>query len=484
MDTTNQPEKDIERSKNKKYSLKRSITYTNWRTKTNKELFDESFHNDIIQTNLERMINNLGIIKKKLILISDPLASQIDWMIDTLLKNQLNDVILKLEKETEPSTNAGEIEKMLELLAEFSSELNIQRNIDKLQSTFIQKKQNLKIDYELGELYQLQDKILIKNFDIFEFSQEVGRDNLLKVIAGSLFNYFSLLDRVHNEKFFNFIEEIRIGYKKSNFYHNDIHAADVTQTISLILDVSNMMEDIELYHHDVLSFLLSAIVHDYKHTGQTNAYHINKQTDLALKYNDISVLENYHISETFKVISNPDCDILVNYSKPEAKLIRKRIIGMILATDMTHHTKLYTSLKLKIEKLAIDKGDIGQLVKTVHTASAKFDAKQELLNYALHAADLSHNVKSFEVTRKWTNLVMNEFWEQGDLERKEGLPISFNCDRTTANVPKGQMGFLNGIIIPTFQLLAFIFPKVEFFVDNAKNNLEKWNEIDKNGEKI
>jgi hypothetical protein len=231
-----------------------------------------------------------------------------------------------------------------------------------------------------------------------------------------------------------------------------------------------MIEDLELDTLDTLSFILSAIVHDFKHTGQTNAYHVNKQTDLALNYNDISVLENYHISETFKVLKNPKCNILANYNPNEIKFIRKRLVDLILSTDMANHTKQYTSLKLRVEKM----GSIDQLVKQLEFPSAKFDAKQEILNYTLHAADLSHNVKSFEMTMKWTTLIMSEFWEQGDLERKEGLPISFNCDRTTANVPKGQIGFLNSIIMPSFQLLTMIFPKVDFFVENAKNNLEKW----------
>jgi hypothetical protein len=249
------------------------------------------------------------------------------------------------------------------------------------------------------------------------------------------------------------------------------------------MNVTNMIEDIELDNIDILTFITSAIVHDYKHTGQTNSYHINKQTDLALNYNDNSVLENYHISEAFKVLKNPNCDILSNYTKSEIKLIRRRIVDMILATDMAFHTRIYTSMKLKVEKL-IEQGNIYQLVKGLDSATAKFDAKQEILNYTLHAADLSHNVKGFEITQKWTSLVMNEFWEQGDLERNEDLPISFNCDRYTANVPKGQISFLNGIIIPTFQLLADIFPKVEFFVNNAKTNLEKWNEMEKKGETI
>jgi hypothetical protein len=254
-----------------------------------------------------------------------------------------------------------------------------------------------------------------------------------------------------------------------------MHSADVTQTVSFIVETSKMAEVLDLSNLDIFAFIFSAIVHDFKHTGQNNGYHINKQTDLALMYNDISVLENYHISETFKFLNNKDLNIFNNYSKDEKKLLRKRIVDMILATDMSLHTKIYTSLKLKLEKMGIEQGEnTEKLVKGIESNFMKFDAQQEILNYILHAADLSHNVKIFEITEVWTNLVMNEFWNQGDMEKDLGLPVSFNCDRLTANVPKGQIGFLNGFIIPTFQLLSHIFPSTHFYVENACDNLENW----------
>lgn len=236
-----------------------------------------------------------------------------------------------------------------------------------------------------------------------------------------------------------------------------------------------MIQSLELDKIDVLSFILSALVHDYKHTGQTNAFHINMQTEIALIYNDISTLENYHSSEAFKTINKPNCNIFENYSRDEKKILRKRIVDMILATDMSMHTKIFSSLKLKVETFHIDSGkNVDKLVKLVENSVAKFDAKQEVLNYTLHAADISHNVKKFEITEKWTDLVMNEFWNQGDLEKENLLPVSFNCDRMTTNVPKGQVGFLNGFIIPTFVLLVHIFPNLEFLVKNSFDNLEKW----------
>lgn len=49
--------------------------------------------------------------------------------------------------------------------------------------------------------------------------------------------------------------------------------------------------------------LIAALTHDYEHTGTTNNFHVMSRTDIALLYNDRAVLENYHISSTFKYAS-------------------------------------------------------------------------------------------------------------------------------------------------------------------------------------
>jgi len=47
---------------------------------------------------------------------------------------------------------------------------------------------------------------------------------------------------------------------------------------------------------DVTSFLLASLVHDFKHFGVNNMFLINTKSKLAIRYNDKSVLENYHIA--------------------------------------------------------------------------------------------------------------------------------------------------------------------------------------------
>jgi len=44
---------------------------------------------------------------------------------------------------------------------------------------------------------------------------------------------------------------------------------------------------------------LAAAFHDYEHPGVNNPYLIATGDDMALKYNDISVLESHHVSAAF-----------------------------------------------------------------------------------------------------------------------------------------------------------------------------------------
>ena len=53
---------------------------------------------------------------------------------------------------------------------------------------------------------------------------------------------------------------------------------------------------------------------------------INAKTELALRYNDISPLENHHCFVAFEVLQKSHCNILRNVSKEEYKKIREGMI--------------------------------------------------------------------------------------------------------------------------------------------------------------
>lgn len=86
--------------------------------------------------------------------------------------------------------------------------------------------------------------------------------------------------------------------------------------------------------------IVSCICHDLDHPGYNNIYQINARTELALRYNDISPLENHHCSVAFRVLEAPECNILASLDNPTYRVVREGIIRCILATDMARHNEI------------------------------------------------------------------------------------------------------------------------------------------------
>ena len=57
----------------------------------------------------------------------------------------------------------------------------------------------------------------------------------------------------------------------------------------------------------------------------------------------------------------------------------------------------------------------------------------------VHCADLSNPTKPLDIYRRWVSLIMEEFFQQGDREREQGLDVSPMCDRQNATIEKSQV---------------------------------------------
>ena len=115
-------------------------------------------------------------------------------------------------------------------------------------------------------------------------------------------------------------------------YHNDIHGADVLQFGYYLLKNTFFVDVAILSDLDVFSFLLACACNDYGHDGFTNFYHINKVTERAIRFNDVAVQEQHTIAEIFSLIMKTG--LLSHMSRDNFKRFRKRLTGMILATDI------------------------------------------------------------------------------------------------------------------------------------------------------
>lgn len=387
-----------------------------------------------------------------------------------------------------PHTNSSEEEELKDNIVNVPS-ADKRSSANNTNLNLLNKMHNFKRTSKLGRvslnLFNKKESFLENwntiddvEFNIFEYCQAFGRENIMVNISDFIFDKYGLYTIINSKRFETFLDKIRVGYDYLLPYHNDLHAADVLQTSHVFTQYGDLRQILDLTSLDLAAFFIANIIHDFKHPGLNNNYQINKKTSIATKYNDISVLENFHVSSAFKVISHPNSNIFCDLSIEEYRVARKRIVECVLSTDMAKHTKTLTSLKIKFEG---DKS-LNDFI-SIANQETKFDRQQEILNFLIHMADISNPGKKFEISRTWTYMVMEEFFLQGDLEKKEKLPVSFLCDRETTNIPKSQVMFISNIVLPSFKLLSSLVPYCNIFVQNMYKNIENWNKEEEENEK-
>lgn len=76
-------------------------------------------------------------------------------------------------------------------------------------------------------------------------------------------------------------------------------------------------------NRDRLALLLSAIGHDLNHPGVSNFYLVNSRHNLAIRYNDISVLENYHAATLIQLLETDGLDFWEVLPIEDSNYLRK-----------------------------------------------------------------------------------------------------------------------------------------------------------------
>ncbi|XP_071743060.1 3',5'-cyclic-AMP phosphodiesterase 4C isoform X3 [Lepeophtheirus salmonis] len=285
----------------------------------------------------------------------------------------------------------------------------------------------------------------------------------LTALTYSIFKERDLINqfKIPHKTFINFLMTLEDHYLKDVPYHNNLHSADVTQSTHVLLN-SPALESV-FTPLEVMSALFAAAIHDVDHPGLTNQFLINTSSELALMYNDESVLENHHLAVAFKLLQNEDANFFVNLSKKQRQTLRKMVIDMVLATDMSKHMSLLADLKTMVETKKV--AGSGVLLLDNYT-----DRIQVLQNM-VHCADLSGPTKHIKLYREWCSRIMEEFFQQGDKEKEEGLDISPMCDRHNATIEKSQVGFIDYIVHPLWETWAdLVHPDAQDILDTLEDN--------------
>jgi class 3 adenylate cyclase len=368
------------------------------------------------------------------------------------------------------SINSTEEERKKSLIrtGQLSSEDRLQVNYNQKRDSmrFIRKYQRSKeVSPALVKCLAGRDKW---DFDIFELG-EVSNGHPLLVIGYTLFqdrDFFKQFS-IDPDTFFNFLIGIEHGYSvNNNPYHNRYHASDVFQTMHVLiqhLKLEKMMDRV-----NVFCMMTAALIHDYGHPGTNSEFLLASGDKRATLYTDRKLLENYHVDEAFRFILQPENNILRNVGN-NIQTIRQLITELVLATSLYDHPDFLDKVKTRLDKTESEPIDLQQ--------ASDADLIMKLL---IKTADVSNPAKQEKLSKKWANLITEEFHMQGDLEKSRGLPVSKFMDREKSDVAGSQIGFITFVTEPLYTRLVRYAPSLrKIAYEHVQNNLATWKKIAK-----
>lgn len=288
-------------------------------------------------------------------------------------------------------------------------------------------------DY-LGQAGHMLSKVSTWNFDIFLFDRLTNGNSLVTLMC-HLFNVYDLvhhfqLDMVKLHRFLGMVQE---DYHSQNPYHNAVHAADVTQAMYCYLKEPKLAE--QLSPLDVFLGLMAAAAHDVDHPGVNQPFLIKTRHHLASLYQNTSVLESHHWRSTVGMLR--ESGLLSHLPLDMSQDIEQQLGSLILATDISRQNEFLLTFREHLDNQDLDL----QLASHRHF----------ILQIALKCADVCNPCRVWELSRQWSERVCEEFYRQGDLERKFDLEISPLCNQQVDSVPAIQIGFISYIVEPLFE---------------------------------
>ncbi|KAG9331435.1 hypothetical protein JZ751_019159, partial [Albula glossodonta] len=343
--------------------------------------------------------------------------------------------------------------------------------------------QDFVLDPILEEHTALMETINNWNFQIFDLVDRTGgkTGRILSYVTYTLFQDTGLFEifKIPVREFMAYFCALEDGYRDIP-YHNRVHATDVLHAVWFL--TTRPIPGFQQIHTDhvtgsdtdsdsgispgrvaytssktcsitddsygclswnvpaleLMALYVAAAMHDYDHPGRTNAFLVATNAPQAVLYNDRSVLENHHAASAWNLyLSRPEFSFLGNLDHVEFKRFRFLVIEAILATDLKKHFDFLAEFNSKVND-----------VNSPGIDWANENDRLLVCQVCIKLADINGPAKARDLHLRWTEGIVNEFYEQGDEEASLGLPISPFMDRASPQLAKLQESFITHIVGP------------------------------------
>ena len=79
----------------------------------------------------------------------------------------------------------------------------------------------------------------------------------------------------------------------------------------------------------------------------------------------------------------------------------------------------------------------------------------------IKVSDISNEARPMDVAEPWLDCLLQEFYEQSDVEKLLGLPVTPFMDREKVSRPSSQCSFIGFVLLPLFESIGRFFPELE-----------------------
>ncbi|XP_042144853.1 high affinity cAMP-specific and IBMX-insensitive 3',5'-cyclic phosphodiesterase 8B [Ixodes scapularis] len=306
-------------------------------------------------------------------------------------------------------------------------------------------------------------------FDIIELETLSGRRPLiwLGLSLFSKLNVHTSLD-CDDATIRNWLQLVESHYLE-NPYHNSTHAGDVMQATAYFL--------LKLRKKDIFDpldeaiCLISAVVHDIDHPGKSSPFLCNSDNELAILYNDRSVLESHHAAFAFKLtLSDEKVNIFQNLEREVYRTVRLSVIDMVLATEMTKHFEHLSKFLNAFQKPIQEDEAFESEAMPDHGDSGLRSAENIILikRMLIKCSDVSNPARPIQLCSQWASRIAEEYCAQTDEEKRRGLPVVMPAfDRATCSIANSQTGFINYFVRDMFRAWSDFgeFPELMEYIE-------------------
>lgn len=79
----------------------------------------------------------------------------------------------------------------------------------------------------------------------------------------------------------------------------------------------------------------------------------------------------------------------------------------------------------------------------------------------IKVSDISNEARPMDVAEPWLDCLLQEFFEQSDREKMEGLPVTPFMDRDKITKPSSQCSFIGFVLLPLFESIGRLYPELD-----------------------